>query len=117
MAEVSFNFDELEIVGVFGRKIYVKAKISIDDLDDEIELYNVWGCLEFSMTTWIELQKKWIKEKKEYCERYDYFCGFGTVASTAENKGDVELVIDNTNEVVLVPLYKPLDFYIDMEHG
>ena len=117
MAEVSFNFDELEIAGVLGRKIYVKAKISIDDLDDDIELYNVWGCLEFSMTTWIKLQKEWIKAKKNHCELYDYFCGKGLVSSEAQNLGLIDLVVDNRNEAILVPLYKPLDFLIDMEHG
>ena len=117
MAQVIFDFNGLEIVGVFGRNIYVKTRMSIFDEENEIDTSYVWGCLEFSMTTWVELQKNWIQEKRKYCERHDYFCGYGSIISTAKNIGVIDLFIDDSDDTVFVPLYKPLKFSVDMEHG
>jgi hypothetical protein len=111
---ISYSFDDLEIVGAYGRNIYVRSKVwKTEDTD-----YRKLVCLQFSMTKWIELQKAWITEKKNFCERYEHFCGWGDVISNYKDNGySIELLDTETMELKRVSILQPTDFLVDMEHG
>lgn len=108
---ISYSYDDLQIVGAYGKNIYVRSYVWNDE---EHKLV----CLQFSMTKWIELQKAWISEKRDFCERYEHFCGWGDITSNYTNTGSsIELLDEDTNEMKRVSILKPLDFLVDMEHG
>ena len=107
---ITYSYDNLQIVGAYGKDIYVLPQYLMGEDTEDMK-----ACLVFSMTKWIELQKAWISEKKDFCERYNHFCGWGDVISQYVCVGEIDVRIDN--EIKVVPLLKPLDFLVDMEHG
>lgn len=111
--DVMYSFEDLEIIGVMGRKIYVKTQVLSDWYFEDGDFH--WAGLLFDFSSWTKLQKEWIKNKKVHCEYYNHFCGFGQVASEVKYISDVMFVIDN--EEMFVPLFKPINFHVDMEHG
>jgi hypothetical protein len=113
MSDITYDFEKLEIVGVMGQKVFVKSQIMSYDMFEDDELH--WVCLLFNMTSWTQLQKTWIRSKKDICELYNHFCGWGMVISDSVEVGEVDIEIGD--EIVIVPLLKPTDFFVDMEHG
>jgi hypothetical protein len=107
---ITYFYDNLEIIGAAGKNIYVLPTDLLEKDGEEIE-----ACLVFTMTKWVELQKAWITEKKEFCERYNHFCGWGDITSHYTCVGEIDVRIGD--EIKVVPLLKPLDFLVDMEHG
>jgi len=126
--QISYSFNEMQIVGAVGQAIYVKTLMYDYQNDDDVEQ---WICLVFSMTKWIELQKAWVNCKKDFCERYQHFCGWGSVSSECSLLGEIDLRIDPdfrdpnfdfdthdfSKDIKMVPVYRPKDFFVDMEHG
>jgi hypothetical protein len=108
---ISYSYDNLQIVGAYGKNIYVRSMVYTEEQEKLV-------CLEFSMTKWIELQKAWITEKKDFCERYEHFCGSGDITSHYKNNDySIELLDPETNEMKRVSILIPTDFLVDMEHG
>jgi hypothetical protein len=113
---ISYSFDDLEIVGAQGKEIYVRSIVYAEG--DDLQIVEKLVCLQFSMTKWIELQKAWISEKRDFCERYEHFCGWGDVSSHYKNNGySIELLDPETNKMKRVSILIPTDFLVDMEHG
>ena len=106
---ISYPYDNLKVMGVMGQNIFVKPEY-IYSADNEFQ-----GCLVMSMTKWVELQKCWLKQKKGFCERYEHFCGVGDITSHYTRVGEIDIRIED--EIQMVPLLKPFDFLVDMEHG
>jgi hypothetical protein len=107
---ISYSYDNLRVIGANGKNIYVLPEYLMDEEGENLE-----GCLVFTMTKWIELQKAWITEKKDFCERYEHFCGWGDITSHYTRVGEVDVRIGD--EIKSVPLLKTFDFLVDMEHG
>jgi len=123
MEEISYMMNELEIIGAMGKNIYVRA--SIDHYDEtEHEGVLKYGrsefvCLVFSMTSYMEMQKTYIKNKKKICEAYGHFCGWSDIVSDCEFVGYVDMRVehDDVNEIVEVRALRPKNFQVCMEHG
>ena len=107
---ISYSYENLKIIGAYGKNIYVLPEHLTDEDGEELQ-----ACLVFTMTKWVELQKSWIGEKKDFCERYNHFCGYGEIISNYTSIGEIDVRIGE--EIKIVPLLKPIDFLVDMEHG
>lgn len=70
--EISFSFDNLNILGVFEKDVYVSGRIDFDD-DNPSKFKRT--ILIMSKELFHESLDIWLKDKKDYCERYGEFCG------------------------------------------
>ena len=119
MIEINFEAPVTEVLGVFGKEIHLFTYGHKDDTEDfecilimtEKEYLNQW--------------KKWIKGKRDYCERYNHYCGvMGYVYSEdAELIGTQKLNRYNSDTgedgIIEFPVYKAEKFWDepDFEHG
>lgn len=111
--EISYTIDELKIVGVYGKDIYVLATnvFTEDDVEKPIN-----AVLVFNKTKWVNLQKEYIDEKRDFCERYNHFCGDAIIISNCyEADGLMDIRIGD--KIELLDTFVITDFMVDMEHG
>ena len=96
----------VEIKGVYGDKLILDGWCG-DEEDDNID--DIWGIV-VTIKGYQQGMSEWIKEKKDYCERYNYNCGVGVILGMCEEKY-IELggekYIDCTN----------VEWEVDLEHG
>ncbi len=118
MEEVSYMMNELEIIGAMGKNIYCRSEVSHFN-DETKEFTHEWVCLVFSMTSYMNMQKEYIKNKKMVCEAYNEFCGWSDITSDCEVIGSVDMRIEteDLNEIVEVRALRPKNFQVCMEHG
>jgi hypothetical protein len=118
METVSYMMNELEIIGAIGKEVYVRAEVSHFN-DEKKEFTHEWVCLVFSMTSYMNMQKEYIKNKKMICEAYNEFCGWSDITSDCEVIGSVDMLIEteDVNEIVEVRALRPKNFQVCMEHG
>jgi len=123
MEQVSYMMNELEIIGAMGKNIYVRAIIEHwNETENEGVLRydrSEFVCLVFSMTSYMEMQKTYIKNKKKICEMYGHFCGWSDITSDCEFVGYVDMRVehDDVNEIMEVRALRPKNFQVCMEHG
>ena len=105
------------ILGVFGKDVHLFAHFWEGDKDGYCVLIIPEG-------VYIKEWKKWLKGKREYCERYDHYCGvMGHVyALNPEKIGMTTLNRWNEDKFdmkeVDFPVYKASKFDVnDFEHG
>ena len=118
MEQVSYMMNDLEIIGAMGQNIYVRSQVS--HFNDETKDFTFeWVCLVFSMTSYINMQKEYIKNKKKICEIYNEFCGWSDITSDCVVIGSVDMRIEteDINEIVEVRALRPKNFQVCMEHG
>jgi len=71
--EVSYSFDYLEIMGVYGEYVFLKGTY---DIKHECIIKIPRNLFKKSLDYWLN-------DKKSYCERYGHFCGaMGSIRST-----------------------------------
>ena len=103
--EVSYSFDCLEILGVVGEDVFLRG---IPDFEQDC-------VVQISRQLFKESLDYFLNDKKDYCERYDHFCGvMGSIRSLdCEKMGKIEV------EGKLLKVYKvnAIDSDTDMEHG
>jgi len=102
--EVSYSFDDLNILGVYGNDVFLKG---FYDIEHECIIKITRNLFKKSIDNWLN-------DKKSYCERYGYFCGvMGSIRSD-----DFEEVIGEFEDKEL-KVYKiiSIDMNTDMEHG
>ena len=118
MESVSYMMNDLEMIGVFGKNIYCRVQVS--HFIEETKLFEYeWVSLVFSQTSYFNMQKEYIKQKKRICEMYNHFCGWSDITSDVEFIGIVDMRIEteDMNEVVEVRALRPKNFQVCMEHG
>jgi hypothetical protein len=72
---ISLDVSNTEILGVFGKGIHLLTHGYSED-ESEKEEPNDFECiLVVPERIYLQEWKKWIKGKKEYCERNNYYCG------------------------------------------
>lgn len=103
--EVSYSFECLEIIGVVGEDVFLRGALDFEQ-----------DCLiQISRRLFMESMEYWLDDKKDYCERYDHFCGvMGSIRSLdCEKNGKIEV------DGKLLRVYKvnAIDSDTDMEHG
>lgn len=138
VVNVSFDYDRLDILGVFGTRVFVKGTLwKIDDDDPSTDVDN--DCvLVINRTLFLKTVGMWLDEKKRCCEAYNHFCGqMGSLRSddydeyeekdririsdTVKMNGlDVDTgdwSYENTTKSVRTFKIKSFDDSVDMEHG
>lgn len=80
-----FCFDDLNILAVFGTTVYLKG--SFKESNDCVILLD--------KSLFKKALDLWLKDKKDYCERYNHFCGVGYIEADEyeESKEQVDLNI------------------------
>jgi len=118
MEQVSYMMNELEIIGAMDKNVYVRSNVSHFNSETK-EFTEEWVCLVFSMTSYMEMQKTYIKNKKKICEMYGHFCGWSDITSDCEFVGHVDMRIEteDVNEIMEVRALRPKNFQVCMEHG
>ena len=96
-----------EVIGVVGDEIIIKGTIIEDDIEevcfDDVDII-------VKLDTYKQMINEWIEEKKEYCERFEYMCGFSVISGSgnvSERLVYGEEYFDCTE----------IEFCVDMEHG
>jgi len=102
---LAYSFDDLDILGVYGKDVYLRGKINFEH-----------DCvIQISTQLFKKSLDYWINDKKDYCERYDHFCGMmGSIRPLEyEEMGKMEI------EEVELTVYKfnSIEEFTDMEHG
>jgi hypothetical protein len=111
-----------EILGVFGKGVHLLTHV-YKEIEEEVEDFEC--ILIVPENVYIKEWKKWLKGKKEYCERFNHYCGvMGYVhPSNPELIGTQKINRWNEKkqdmEIVEVSVYKADIFNEepDFEHG
>jgi len=99
---ISFSYDSLKIIAVFGSQVHVEGKLVIDNHDEPVVCV-----LKMERKLFLQTVNMWLEAKKEHCERYNRACGtLGRLRAT-----EYEMYPDPTITVTA------FDASIDMEHG
>lgn len=108
---VYFSYDELNIIGVLNQNVYVQGYYY-----DEPETFRVDCLLKLDMSLFKSTLDLWLKDKKEYCERWKEFCGvMGSIASKDFSILDEEMTY--YDKVLRVISVNSIEDTCDMEHG
>lgn len=112
VTQLSFSFDSLEILGVFGNKVYIRGFYFSQIKDDMIDCV-----LEFKNKLFKKSLNLWLKDKKDYCERWGHFCGvMGSIRSdNFEEIGSV--IFDDEKKELRTFKINSIEEFCDMEHG
>ena len=107
MKQLSCYFSHsVEIKGVYGDKLILDGWCT-DKEDDGGD--DIWGIV-VDIKSYQQGMSEWIKEKRTYCEHYNYNCGQGVIMGIC-NGEEIELgggkYIDCTN----------VEWEVDLEHG
>jgi len=125
--EVVINLEcpRTEVLGVFGKNIHLLTDGFTENDSDTSESFEC--VLVISESLYIKEWKKWIAGKKDYCERWNEYCGvMGIVYSEdAKEVGTCKLIkwSDDLDQeeptIVEVPVYRVTKFsdIPDFEHG
>jgi hypothetical protein len=95
-----------EVIGVVGDEILIKGTIIENDTDKEYDDITIIVKLD----TYKQMMNEWIEEKKDYCERFEYMCGFSVISGNGNISEKLvfgEEYFDCTE----------IEFCVDMEHG
>ena len=116
-----------EILGVFGKGIHLLTHgfNEEEEPDEETEDKEFDCILIIPVSVYLKEWKKWIAGKRDYCERWDHYCGVmgyvhplnpELIGTQKINKWNEE---KKDMEVVEVPVYKADKFTEepDFEHG
>jgi hypothetical protein len=116
--EITYDPSSDEILGVFGNKIHIKA-YHYNDIDEQTPVILIISKKLFHKT-W----DNWINDKKEYCERYEEYCGImghtyikeGEILDTKISLYEYE---DDSRIEIFPTVIKVNKFYDhhDFEHG
>lgn len=96
-----------EIIGVVGDEIIIEGTI-IDD-DNEERIYDSVSII-VKIDTYKQMLNEWMDQKRDYCEDYEYMCGFSVISgngNVSERLVYGEEYFDCTE----------VEFCVDMEHG
>lgn len=121
--ECSFAFDDLDVLGVRSGLVFIRGNVSTEEYKECV--------LAIKKADFNKMFKKWIKEKEEFCKRYDYFCGVGGIFycigeyfyDTKIIDAELDIDIDDPNWKDKIYkdaiAYKVISFseQIEMEHG
>lgn len=103
--EVSYSFDCVDILGVLGGDVFLRGT---PDFEHDC-------VVQISRELFKESLDYYLNDKKDYCERYNHFCGvMGSIRSLdCERMGKIEV------DGKLLRVYKvnAIDPDTDMEHG
>jgi len=118
--DLSFTPDQDEVLGVFGNDVHVQIGIISEDAESETPVILVIPREEY-FRAW----NLWLDTKKEFCERYEQYCGaFGNihVEECIKLEDVVASVYDEDSETevdVQIEVYKVSKFgdYVNMEAG
>ena len=119
--ECSFSFDDLNLLGVKSGLIFIRG-VSNNNED---------CVLAIKKSHFNKMFKLWLKEKEDFCKRYDHFCGVGgfvyceceyfykTKLHDHECGVDVDDPEWSDKVYKSAVAYKVINFseQIDMEHG
>ena len=103
--EVTYSFDDLNVLGVHGKDVFLKGKINFE-----------FDCvILISKQLFKKSLDLWLRDNKVYCERWGHFCGnMGSIRALDYKKVDqIELDEQELN------LYKinTIEKFGDIEHG
>ena len=119
----NFSFDNLDLFGIKNGRAFVKGwKHNVEDEE---------CLLAIKKADFNKMIKMWLKEKEDFCKRYDHFCGVGGIVycegihyydtKIYDDSVDVDIDDPNWKEKMYKPVavYKIVSFdpQIDMEHG
>lgn len=108
--QVYFSYDDLNILGVLKEIIYVKGYY-YDNTDERINCI-----LGFTKSLFKDTINLWLKDKEEYCERYNHFCGaMGSIICINFTITNQE--IKYYDEVLPVIIVNTIENTCNMEHG
>jgi hypothetical protein len=102
-----------KIIGVVGKNIYLLTH----GYEDDADVKDIDDCVVIiTESTYKRLWKKWIEGKRDYCERFNHFCGvmgYFTTINPIPN-GTISITKYNENkkdyDFVEVPLYIATEF-------
>ena len=113
---VSYSFDDLNILGVFGQDVFVKGRLGFDE-----------DCIiKISRRLFKQSLDCWLNDKREYCIRYEDFCGaMGTIRSNECSSEGTKEILTNYyqtekkwgSKVLRVIKVHSIDPNTDMESG
>ena len=120
--ECSFAFDDLNLFGVRNGMVFLRGT----QFEGEKECVLAIKKADFN-----RMFKSWIKEKEDFCKRYDHFCGVGGIfycqgeyfydTKIYDRESDVDVDDPNWSDKAYKDAiaYKVISFseQIDMEHG
>jgi len=95
-----------EIIGVVGDEIIIKGNLWDQNTDEDYEEVGI----VIKTDTYKEMMNEWIEEKKDYCERFEYICGWGNVSGGG---------IVNVKNILGEEYFDctGIELCVDMEHG
>lgn len=108
IAEVDYSFDDLNILGVIGKDVFLRGRYNFEQ-DCVIQIPR-------------QLFKKsldyWLDDKKDYCERYDHFCGMmGSIRPLDFQEMGTMVVDEDEPKELKVFKFNSIEDFTDMEHG
>lgn len=120
---IRFSFDNLDILGVFKDKVYLRGtyyNVTTEDFKDEICV------IVISSKLFHKSLDLWLKDKKNYCENWNHFCGvMGTIEAVKYKELDKTNLLVDFDERTEKCIYKDVRTFevksfqnsCDMEHG
>jgi len=102
---LAYSFDDLDILGVFGKDVYLKGTINFEQ-----------DCvIQIPRQLFKRSMDYWLNDKKDYCERYDHFCGVMGSIRPLDYQEMGTTVVDEVELKVFK--FTSIDSNTDMEHG
>ena len=102
---LAYSFDDLNILGVIGKDVFLRGRYNFEQ-DCVIQIPR-------------QLFKKsvdhWLDDKKDYCERYDHFCGMMGSIRPIDYQEMGTIVVDE--DELKVFKFNSIEDFTDMEHG
>lgn len=103
---IIFNYTT-EVVGISGDLIIIEAMVDDDSSEETIETHVV-----LTMDQYKKSMNEWLEEKKDYCERYGYNCGWGYMLGHLDGESSyVEVYGEEYLDC------RSVEFTADLEHG
>ena len=78
---IGYTFNS-QVLGVVGDEIIIEGWVH--QMNDTHDVDN--AILVLKTNVYFDSLTKWIEEKRDYCERYGHFCGFGIMDAETERK-------------------------------
>jgi len=120
---ISLECPSTKILGVFGKNIHLLTYGYKDEGDLQTDIDDL--VLVIPIEVYIKQWKAWIDGKRDYCERFNHYCGvMGTVSAKDPREAGIQTIFkwnEKTEEMdeIEVPIYTAIDFDgpPDFEHG
>ncbi len=121
LLSISFSFDNLDILGAFKNKVYLRGEYyKTEEFESKVCV------IVISKELFHKSLDLWLKDKKEYCEKWNHFCGtMGRIESTKHTELNKTELLTGFNEEKEELIYervrtfeiKKFENSCDMEHG